>query len=1358
MKGFRSLIMPILVFGMIFGMCRGVNAANPILSWLGVGNYKSDGLDPEIGETNTDFIYRVEYKDEDNDPPGSGYPKLHIYKNGIEIEAGYTMTEIDTGDTDYRDGKVYYYIIPLTNPGDDYTYKFAAEDINGISATGEPTKKKSGPKVTTPPTLSWTGEEGYESDGINPDPGDISTNFIYRVEYKDVDNDPPKAGYPKLHIYDMDERELDGSPYEMYEVDPKDTNYKDGKRYTYSMKLPDVTEGKSYLYRFEAKDKWGIDATGDPIDKNSGPRVNSPPIVVKIDRDRDNKNKIYAMYKKYIFTLNAIDPDGWEDIEKLYLQIENNGKDVIEICYKVREPKGESTIKNEDIRLGRDYIAGDITCDNSKSDGKKLIVDLKIKFDWDCPSMTDAEVNLRAVDKAGGDSGYEEFINDLDIITDVEIGQDDWYAKDRILKSGSDTEIYFQIEYKDSKVVVPDENIEYISARLNDIPKGKVSKKGKGEIPVRVEGGDGKYNYHPFIRLYNSNKEYNFTDITTQILVDNSPPSPIKEVVDDGVYTSSSDQLHAKWSESFDKESGIKEYEYAICKLGKSPGSSDWKSCGLATEIIASESLEHEATYYFYVRAINKAGIPGDVTSSDGITIDTTPPDNVPKVTDEGGYTGDNTRLYAEWEPAKDNTSGIIEYKYCIGTKCGKADVVNWTSIGTKREVTHTGLNLQDGETYYFSVKAKNGAGLWSVPVSSDGITVDVTLPGKPVVKVSGRYAKDKIHASWESTNSKPGVTRYRYAIGTTPSGSDVLDWTNAGYDSEVTVTLEDQLKNGKTYYFLVKAISEKGRESPIGSCEIIGDTVAPKVEVDIDAPYITKSMDNKLLYTNCNDKLPVKFIARDDGSGIKECHYAVGTEKGKTDVTGGWIKTTSTDFTIRGLSLKEGKVYYIGIKVTDNVGNYNTSSLIEGTWSNGIKVDTIKPTVRITTLPKESRIYGNGIYIEAEAEEKEQDPEKQGIRAFKFQYKWDCVKWRDIPKDSIVDFTCGINGEHLVIRGWWDVTGLLDGGRYQLRAVATDQALNEGESVVNVKIDKTRPNIGEFLVKDDVVEPQYIELENGLKIKIPPHTKVKELPEGEMRSIRILDIEGMEKMKEGFENTIKNAEFKEEEKPILIKGSVYRFVGVAIEKDKGKGYGVEDNGDLFINKPINGKVKIDISYSDKVEVNIPYPDSDNDHVVDGTRIPVRRLKVYKLVNHKWEEITHKELDLKNKVVKIWVSGFSVLALAGSEAKPSSNLNNVVIYPNPFKPSEAVDGVVKLIHLTETSKVRIYTLSGELVKVIEPTELKATGYNPDDPEDFGVKWNGENGYGNPVASGLYFILITDQNDNKKILKLSIIRK
>jgi|GEM_PF-1276320 len=157
-------------------------------------------------------------------------------------------------------------------------------------------------------------------------------------------------------------------------------------------------------------------------------------------------------------------------------------------------------------------------------------------------------------------------------------------------------------------------------------------------------------------------------------------------------------------------------------------GSATTLDAALATShSVSLTGLTAGTTYHYRVKskdASNNEAVSADFTfaTTAAPVPDTTPP-TTPVVSDGGDSTTNLTQLHATWT-SSDAESGVAEYQYAIGTSAGGTDVVDWTSAGTATSVTRTGLNLGVGSTYYFSVKAKNGEGLWSAVGSSNGILV----------------------------------------------------------------------------------------------------------------------------------------------------------------------------------------------------------------------------------------------------------------------------------------------------------------------------------------------------------------------------------------------------------------------------------------------------------------------------------------------------------------------------------------------------------------------------------------------------------------------------------------------------------
>ncbi len=86
----------------------------------------------------------------------------------------------------------------------------------------------------------------------------------------------------------------------------------------------------------------------------------------------------------------------------------------------------------------------------------------------------------------------------------------------------------------------------------------------------------------------------------------------------------------------------------------------------------------------------------------------------------------------------------------------------------------------------------------------------------------------------------------------------------------------------------------------------------------------------------------------------------------------------------------------------------------------------------------------------------------------------------------------------------------------------------------------------------------------------------------------------------------------------------------------------------------------------------------------------------------------------------------------------NSQLNNVFVYPNPYKTGLLVDGqaCVVFANLPQDTKIRILNLEGIVIKTIE-TSGNVTG---------GVRWYLDNDNGEKVGSGVYLYYVTGAGD------------
>jgi len=89
------------------------------------------------------------------------------------------------------------------------------------------------------------------------------------------------------------------------------------------------------------------------------------------------------------------------------------------------------------------------------------------------------------------------------------------------------------------------------------------------------------------------------------------------------------------------------------------------------------------------------------------------------------------------------------------------------------------------------------------------------------------------------------------------------------------------------------------------------------------------------------------------------------------------------------------------------------------------------------------------------------------------------------------------------------------------------------------------------------------------------------------------------------------------------------------------------------------------------------------------------------------------------------------------------DLDHMLVYPSPFKPGEAVGGVLKFRQMPPLTVLTVYTVAGERV-----CEMKADINGT-------VLWNGKNGDGTRVVPGVYIWLAKSPAGQKRIGKVQV---
>ncbi len=238
----------------------------PTLTWIGSGNYASDGVNPDSAASGSSFEFRVTYADSNNHSPTA--IQLWIDRNDdgdyLDADEKLTMVEYLTTDDVWSDGKDYYKSVTLTAAGDNtFNFRFFAAD--GDTATGAPTSDSTVSLVNNAPSLAWVGSGNYTADGVHPDNAVGGASYEFQVSFTDVDNQTPSSIQVWIDKNDDGDHLDGGEKIDMSAVNGGDTDYTDGKLYNYSSTINYAGSGDGYQnYRFYASDG-ADDATGSPV-------------------------------------------------------------------------------------------------------------------------------------------------------------------------------------------------------------------------------------------------------------------------------------------------------------------------------------------------------------------------------------------------------------------------------------------------------------------------------------------------------------------------------------------------------------------------------------------------------------------------------------------------------------------------------------------------------------------------------------------------------------------------------------------------------------------------------------------------------------------------------------------------------------------------------------------------------------------------------------------------------------------------------------------------------------------------------------------------------------------------------------
>jgi PKD repeat protein len=161
------------------------------------------------------------------------------------------------------------------------------------------------PVPNSEPSLIWSGEENYTTDGLHPEVGEAADDYEYRIRYSDGDGDPPYS--VRLHI------EKGGSPLENspFEMACASGDYMAGVVCSYTQQ--GLEPGTDYSYHLTARDMHGNPA--EPTEGVDAPdvSVNHPRLSWPGDANYETDGlhpEGGAPGDEYIYRIQYADADG----------------------------------------------------------------------------------------------------------------------------------------------------------------------------------------------------------------------------------------------------------------------------------------------------------------------------------------------------------------------------------------------------------------------------------------------------------------------------------------------------------------------------------------------------------------------------------------------------------------------------------------------------------------------------------------------------------------------------------------------------------------------------------------------------------------------------------------------------------------------------------------------------------------------------------------------------------------------------------------------------------------------------------------------------------------------------------------
>jgi hypothetical protein len=275
-------------------------------------------------------------------------------------------------------------------------------------------------------------------------------------------------------------------------------------------------------------------------------------------------------------------------------------------------------------------------------------------------------------------------------------------------------------------------------------------------------------------------------------------------------------------------------------------------------------------------------------------------------------------------------STDIDHYEIAIGTSPGATDTEAFQNVGNVTTTSLTGLGLSECISYYASIKAVDSEPKESTVVNSEFFKFDGTNPSDPgAIALSGSASSATSKTfSWSASVDNCAFEHYEVALGTTASGTDIVNWLDIG-----TVLTHNfnglTLSSATDYYVSVRGVDSEGNLSNIVTSASwqIDTCVASDSTPPTDPSGISLS---GVAGPNASPNL--SWVTSTDICGFSHYEVALGSAIGNSDVVGFTNVGGILNYKFFSITppLNTNTNYFFSLKAVDLAGN--ESSVISST------------------------------------------------------------------------------------------------------------------------------------------------------------------------------------------------------------------------------------------------------------------------------------------------------------------------------------------------------------------------------------------------------------------------------------------